>query len=128
MIKKAAAGGCQTAYCNTQSLVEDLVDAQERGALRAFLKRYEKVRVLILDDFGYVPISLEGSRLLFRLLTPFFGRKTIILNTNIKFSQWPDVIPEEGLAATIAGRLMDGAILLKLHGRDRRFDAHRAGQ
>ena len=123
----ATARGYTTVYYSTHDLVDALLAARDKGNLRTFLKGFEKVRLLILDDFGYIPCDVEGTRLLFRFMSMFFRKKPIILCTNVGLPKWQEMLQEERLAACIAGRVMENGVLIKLGGVDRRISSHRAG-
>ncbi len=58
---------------------------------------------MILDEFGYVPFSPTGAQLLFQLCAALQERVSLIVTTNLPFSQWGQVLGDERLAAALPG-------------------------
>ena len=59
---------------------EDRLDAEPR--------QIAKARFPIIDEFGYMPIDEEGSRLLFQVISDSYETRSVIYTTNIEFSVW----------------------------------------
>ena len=68
--------------------------------------------LLILDELGYVPLDIEGARLLFQVMSVPEGRQSMIVTTNIEFSKWGTVFGDDKMAAAVRGQA-------RLHGRAR---------
>lgn len=68
-------------------------------------KKLSTAQILILDEFGYVPYDRAGSQLLFDYLSSIHEQKPVILNTNLEFSQWVNVLYDERMATALIGRL-----------------------
>ncbi|NQY74918.1 MAG: ATP-binding protein [Candidatus Margulisbacteria bacterium] len=49
------------------------------------------VRILILDELGYLPFSKNGGQLLFHLLSKIHLKTSVVITTNLTFSEWPQV-------------------------------------
>ena len=81
-----------------------------------------KVQLLILDEFGYTPINLEPARMLFNLVSSFEGKKSIILNTCVEFSNWIELLGDNQLGSSFAGKMVNGGYLILFSGSDRRFE------
>ena len=64
-----------------------------------FLKKLNKAEVIILDEFGYVPYDRTGAQLLFDYLSEIHEKKLIILNTNLEFSRWVNILYDEQMTA-----------------------------
>ena len=56
-------------------------------------KTFEKLDLLICDEWGYVPIDSDGAKLLFQVVSECYERKSIIITTNLEFSRWNDILP-----------------------------------
>ena len=49
---------------------------------------------MILDELGYLPFSSSGGALLFRLLSKLYERTSVVITTNLSFSEWGQVFGE----------------------------------
>lgn len=110
-----------TAFFRTASLVNQLSEHKASGTLTRFLKKLNKSDVLILDEFGYVPYDRTGSQLLFDYLSEIHGKKLVILNTNLEFSRWGNVLYDEQMTAALIGRLTHHCYLILFPGGNYRL-------
>ena len=86
-----------------------------------FLKKLNKAEVLILDEFGYVPYDRMGSQLLFDYMSEIHEKKQVILNTNLEFSRWVNVLYDEQMTAALIGRLTHHCHLILFPGGNNRL-------
>ena len=91
------------------------------GTLSKFLKKLNKAEVLILDEFGYVPYDRMGSQLLFDYMSEIHEKKQVILNTNLEFSRWVNVLYDEQMTAALIGRLTHHCHLILFPGGNNRL-------
>ena len=108
-------------FFRTASLVNQLSEAQENRSLSTLYKKLDKVDLLILDEFGYVPYNRTGAQLLFDYLSEIHEKKVIILNTNLEFSRWVNVLYDEQMTAALIGRLMHHCHLILFPGENIRL-------
>lgn len=113
--------GIPVKFYRTAALVNQLSEAKKTGTLGKLLKKLSKAKILILDEWGYVPYDRTGSQLLFDLLSEIHEQKSIILNTNLEFSRWVNVLYDEQLTAALVGRLMHHCHLLLFPGENNRL-------
>ena len=85
-------------------LVLLLARAAREGRLERLTAELERCDLLILDEFGYVPIDVEGARLLFQVMSACYERRSMILTTNIEFSKWGIVLGDDKLASALIDR------------------------
>jgi DNA replication protein DnaC len=91
---KACELGMRVRFITTSELVLKLVSAKESGTLDKVLKDFSSNDILALDEFGYVPIDRDGSRLLFQVISRCYESKSLMLTTNLEFSRWGSVLTE----------------------------------
>jgi DNA replication protein DnaC len=89
-----------------------LSDAYRVGTLERLIRDLKQLDLLILDEWGYVPVDREGSQLLFRVIADSYESKSLILTTNLEFSKWGSVFTDEQMAAAMIDRLVHHGHLL----------------
>ena len=113
--------GIPVKFYRTAALVNHLSEAKNAGTLGILLKKLNKASVIILDEFGYVPYDRFGAQLLFDYLSEIHEQKSLILNTNLEFSRWVNVLYDEQMTAALVGRLMHHCHLLLFPGENNRL-------
>jgi DNA replication protein DnaC len=93
-------------------LVLKLSDAYRSGTLERLVRELKQLDLLILDEWGYVPVDREGSQLLFRVIADAYESKSLILTTNLEFSKWGGIFTDEQMAAAMIDRLVHHGHLL----------------
>ena len=100
--------------------VSDLAGALERawreGKLAQFRSRFKSVDLIILDEMGYVPFNKEGAELLFQLISDWYEQKSLIITSNLEFSQWNRVFSDSRLTAALVDRVIHHAHILNFTG------------
>lgn len=116
----ACNAGFKVRYWSTPRLVNSLVEAKKAGELSKFLKVFEKLDLLICDEWGYVPIDSEGAKLLFQVVSECYERKSLIITTNLEFSQWNDIFADTKITAALLDRVIHHSHLLDFTNRKSR--------
>ena len=80
--------GVRTRFFTSAQLVVRLSKAYAGGTLEKSLASILKAELLILDEWGYVPIDKHGAQLLFRIISDSCERRSLIITTNMEFSRW----------------------------------------
>jgi len=113
---EACMNGRKVKFYRTAALVNELIDAQSNGMLKKFLKPIEQADLLICDEWGYVPLDLEGAKLLYQVIADCYEKKSIILTTNLEFSKWNSIFFDEKLTNAIIDRMVHHSHLLVFNG------------
>jgi DNA replication protein DnaC len=107
-------------YTVTQ-LVNQLQEAQDNHQLPRFLEKSLRHQLVILDEFGYVPFSQTGAQLLFQFCAALHERVSLMVTTNLPFSDWVQVLGNERLATGLLDRLTYQCHILEFRGESFRF-------
>lgn len=108
-------------FFRTAALVNQLGDAQKRGELAKFLKQLSKLDLLICDEWGYVPLDRDGSKLLFQVISDCYEQRSVIITTNLEFSKWVNIFYDEQMTAAMIDRLVHHSYLLLFEGQSFRI-------
>ena len=108
-------------FYRTAGLINLFSENQKQGTLTTLKKKLNKAGILILDEFGYVPYDRTGSQLLFDYLSEIHEKKSVILNTNLEFSQWVNVLYDQRMTTALIGRLTHHVELILFPGGNNRL-------
>ena len=92
-----------------------------RGKLKQFRSKLEKVDLMILDEMGYLPFGKEGAELLFQIISEFYEQKSLIITSNLEFSQWNRIFSDSRLTAALVDRLIHHAHIISYTGQSFRL-------
>lgn len=115
--------GRSVRFFTTAQLVLMLSRASREHSLEAALRDVAKADLVILDEFGYVPLDVEGGRLLFQVMSDCYEKRSVIVTTNIEFGKWGAVFGDDKLAAAAIDRLVHHGRLVEFGGASRRMGA-----
>lgn len=113
--------GMNVRFFTTAQLVMGLLKASDAGTLDALMNDLRKCDLLILDEFGYVPMDVNAARLLFQVVSDCYESRSLILTTNIEFSKWGTVLGDDKLAAAMIDRIIHHGRLLEFGGESKRM-------
>ena len=118
---EACKKGIETRFFRTAALVNRLSEEKKKGTLSKFMKQILKADLLILDEWGYVPLDRLGAQLLFEIISECYERKSLIINTNMEFSRWVNVFYDEQMTSAIVDRVLHHCHLLLFPGQSNRI-------
>ncbi|GAQ17658.1 ATP-binding protein [Oceanobacillus picturae] len=114
--RKACRQGYEVRFYRVADLVDQLEKAWNEGKLQSFRNKFKKVGLIILDEMGYVPFSKNGAELLFQLVTDWYEQKSLIITSNLEFSQWNRIFIDARLTAALVDRVIHHAHVLSFTG------------
>jgi DNA replication protein DnaC len=96
-------------------LVQELLAAKRDLKLERFLKKLAGFPALIIDDLGYVQQSREEMEVLFTLLAERYERGSVLLTSNLPFSQWQQIFKDPMTTAAAIDRLVHHSVIVELN-------------
>lgn len=104
-------------------LVQDLLNAKRALALDREIRRLDRFEAVLVDDIGYVQQDREEMEVLFTFLAERYERKTVMITSNLVFSQWDRIFKDPMTTAAAIDRLVHHATILELTGESFRTEA-----
>jgi DNA replication protein DnaC len=101
-------------------LVGQLLAAKRDLRLESELKKLDRYDALILDDIGYVQQSREEMEVLFTLLAERYERRSLLISSNLVFSQWDRIFKDPMTTMAAIDRLVHHSIILEFDGASQR--------
>ncbi len=112
-------------FTPTYRLVDSLLRAKRDLLLEHELRRLDRFEVLILDDIGYVQQSPEEMEVLFTLLAERYERRSVVITSNLVFSQWDQIFKNPMTTAAAIDRVVHHSIIVEF---GKEMSSHRADE
>lgn len=109
-------------FFTASGLLMRLRRAKQENRLDGELAAIGKAGLLIIDEFGHMPVDEEGGRLLFQVISDSYETGSIIYTTNIEFSGWGRVLSDKNMAAALIDRTVHHGRLIRFEGRSHRSE------
>jgi DNA replication protein DnaC len=105
------------------ALVQRLLAAKQGLGLERELRRLDGFDALIIDDIGYVQQTRDETEVLFTLLAERYERRSVIITSNLVFSQWDRIFKDPMTTAAAIDRIIHHCVILELNGASFRAEA-----
>lgn len=117
----ACRAGLRVRFFTAAELVSRLETEQKQYTLDRFLGQLDRAHLLICDELGYVTMSRVGVELLFRVFADRYERGSLLLTSNLPFSEWNQIFQGERMTAALLDRLTHHCHIFEMNGESYRF-------
>ncbi len=118
--------GLSVAFTTAAGLVHQLMEARDEKRLLRLQAQLAAVKLLIVDELGYVPLSQTGAELLFEVFSQRHERGSTIVTSNLPFDEWTGVFGNQRLTGALLDRLTHHVHILEMNGESYRLKQSRA--
>ena len=108
-------------FVTVTDLVMRLSEAKRAGTGERVLRDLQRADLVVLDEWGYVPVDHDGAQLLFRVIADAYETRSLMITTNLEFSKWGSVFADEQMTAAIIDRLAHHGHLIVFEGESYRM-------
>jgi len=116
--------GYRVLFTATYALVQRLLAAKRDLRLEKELATLDGFDTVILDDIGYVQQSRDEMEVLFTFLAERYERRSVIITSNLVFSEWDRIFKDPMTTAAAIDRLVHHSVILEMTGGSIRLEEH----
>jgi DNA replication protein DnaC len=113
--------GMTVMFTTAAALVHELMEARDEKRLRTLQKQLSNVKLLIVDELGYVPFTAVGAELLFEIFSRRYEHGATLVTSNLPFDEWTSVLGSERLTGALLDRLTHHVHILEMNGESYRL-------
>jgi DNA replication protein DnaC len=117
----ACNAGFRVRFATLSQLAVRLKAAAADGRLENCLNSYRSLDLLVIDEWGYCQLDKESAGYVFQVIADSYERKSLIVTTNLPFSEWGKIVADEQLAAAIIDRIVHYGHLIGTGDKDWRL-------
>ena len=118
--------GFSVAFHTAAGLVHQLMEARDEKRLLRLQAQLTAVKLLVIDELGYVPLSQTGAELLFEVFSQRHEHGSTIVTSNLPFAEWTSVFGNQRLTGALLDRLTHHVHILELNGESYRLKQSKA--
>ena len=113
--------GHQVRFFTAASLANTLLEKNNKGTINTFLDGMKRTELIVLDEVGFVPLHKDAAELLFQVISDCYERRSLIITSNLEFSQWNTVFGDNRLTAALIDRLVHHSHIVIFSGESYRL-------
>ena len=118
--------GMPVSFITVAFLVHELMEARNEKRLLRLQRHLAKVKLLIVDERGFVPLSETGAELLFELISQRYECGSTLITSNLPFEEWTETFGSERLTGALLDRLTHHVNILEMNGESYRLNQSRS--
>ena len=113
---QACSKGYKVFFDTAASLINSLIEAKNEYRLSKKLAQLCRFDLIICDELGYIPFDRQGTDLLFQLVAARYEQGSLIITTNLPFSDWTNVFHDAATAAAVIDRIVHHSVITQIQG------------
>lgn len=113
---QAVLAGHSVLFVTAAQLLLDLAAQDSARALERRFRHYCRPTLLCIDEIGYLSYDARNADLLFQIVSRRYETKSIVMTTNLAFSDWPTIFPNATCATALIDRTIHHAEILAIEG------------
>jgi DNA replication protein DnaC len=120
LLQKMCELGYRCIYYSTHTLINQLLAAKRDLEINSLFKRLDRYDLIVCDELGYIPHTQEGADLFFQLISQRAERKSLLITTNLTYSEWDKVFLNSLTTAAAVDRIIHNCQTFNIGGQSYR--------
>jgi DNA replication protein DnaC len=120
LVHTAVLKGRSALFISASDLLLDLSGQESPRALERKLRHYAKIGLLVIDEVGFIPFESRNADLFFQLVSRRYEKKSLVLTTNLAFTDWNKIFPNAACATALIERIVHHADIVTIEGESYR--------
>lgn len=117
--------GMYVYFTKAHKFIGKLKEAHREGRLDRRIKQFNKYKLIIIDEIGYLPISQEDANMFFQFIDSRYEKLSMILTSNKSFVKWPQIFGDDMLTAALIDRILHHSAVINIKGQSYRLKEKR---
>jgi DNA replication protein DnaC len=116
LVRRLCERGYRCLWCSTHELIEKMREAKKELTLNSFFKKLDRFDLIACDELGYTAACTEGADLFFQFISQRYERKSLIITTNLTYSEWDKVFINPITTAAAVDRIIHECETINIEG------------
>lgn len=103
-------------FYSAPALARELIEAHDDRTLQRTFRKLMRVKLLVIDELGYVPLTKSSAELFFEVFSRRYEQGSIMLTSNLPFDEWTQTFGTERLTGALLDRLTHHVHIVEMNG------------
>ena len=118
VVRKLCEQGYRCLWTTTHGLIEQMREHKKALTLNALFKKLDRFDLIACDELGYTAACQEGADLFFQFISQRYERKSLIITTNLTYSEWSKVFLNPVTTAAAVDRIIHNCETFNIQGKE----------